>query len=375
MLYCPLNDPDDGGTSGDRRMARQIRAVLIGLGHEVQTLTSPRTHTLEPDGPALERLKEIAAATQGGLLRDWESTGRMPELWLSYHNYHKAPDLLGSHVSAGLAIPYVIIEGSFTASKHVGPWAARSEAACHANLAADLHFCFTRQDRDGLVDLGADPGHLIELPPFIDTTPFERLALAGPTQAAAPVRMLSVAMMRHGVKLESYRSLAAALSQLSDVPWSLTLVGDGPARAEVERLFGGSLADRVLFEGLVPYERLPDLMARHDVFVWPGLHEPFGLVFLEAQAAGLPVVAFHSGGVADTVRDGETAWLLPEGDIDALGSALARLLVDRAVLRAMGAAARRFVLSERGLVAAAKVIGKGLDQACSCKAAVMGKLG
>ena len=364
-LYCPLNDPDDGGTSGDRRMARQIRTVLTSLGHMVQTVTAPRTHALQPDGDALDGLRAKAVTTVDRLQQDWASGNPQPDLWMTYHNYHKAPDLLGPLVAARLMIPYVIVEASYSRSKHGGPWGARTEAASQATAAADLHFCFTGQDRLGLLEIVDDPERLVDLPPFIDTAPFAGIVPALRTSRDGPVRLVSVAMMRKGDKARSYAALAQALTLLPDLKYVLSLVGGGAARPEIEAMFQGPGATGVNFEGLVPHAKLPKHLAAQDLFVWPGLHEPFGLVFLEAQAAGLPVVAFRSGGVPDTVRDGETALLVPEGDGEALAVAIARLAADHALRGQMAAAARRFALGERDMAGAARVIGMGLHQAIS----------
>jgi glycosyltransferase involved in cell wall biosynthesis len=368
VLYCPLNDPDDGGTSGDRRMARQLRAVLASLGHVVQTVASPRTHVPEPDGDALDGFRAAAVATLEQLRQGWTLTGTAPDLWLTYHNYHKAPDLLGPRAAAALAIPYVIAEASHTASKSQGPWALRTGAARVATMAADLHFCFTAQDRQGLLEVVDDAERLVDLPPFIDTAPFSGLVPALPPAPGAPVRLISVAMMRKGGKTDSHAALAQALRLMPAFAWSLTLAGDGPARPAIEAMFQGLGAERVNFAGLVPYGDLPQLMAAHDLFVWPGLNEPFGLVFLEAQAAGLAVVAFRSGGVPDTVRDGETAILVPEGDVQALATAIAGLATDPGRRVGMAAAACRFALDGRGLADAAKVFARGLDKAVRLRA-------
>ncbi|MGQ7530550.1 glycosyltransferase, partial [Streptococcus suis] len=78
----------------------------------------------------------------------------------------------------------------------------------------------------------------------------------------------------------------------------------------------------------ITHDRVVATLAEHDLFVWPGVREAYGLVYLEAQAVGLPIVAFDSGGVSATVRRGETALLLPEDDEAGLASALGDLLDD-----------------------------------------------
>ena len=97
-------------------------------------------------------------------------------------------------------------------------------------------------------------------------------------------------MMRPGDKVESYRRLAAALV-LMPRDWHLAVIGDGPARDVVERIFAPHAA-RVSFVGALDdsYD-MRKAYERADLFVWPGVGEGVGMVYLEAQAAGLPVIA------------------------------------------------------------------------------------
>jgi glycosyltransferase involved in cell wall biosynthesis len=187
------------------------------------------------------------------------------------------------------------------------------------------------------------PGaHQRRLPPFIDTEPFRAARrCVAPDNAKGPPLLLSVGMMRARAKLASYRVLAEALTLLKDRPWRALLVGDGPARAEVEALMA-PLGTRVRFAGVVPHEALPALYADADLYLWPAIDEAFGMAFLEAQAAGLPVIAGRTGGVPAVVAEDVSGLLTPIGDARAFASAVARLLdapVERARLAA-GARAR-----------------------------------
>lgn len=121
----------------------------------------------------------------------------------------------------------------------------------------------------------------------------------------------------------------------------LLLVGDGTAKGDLvkqaERL---GVAARVEWAGPLPYERVPEALARMDLFVMPSLGESFGVAAVEAGATGLPVVASRVGGVGEVVADGETGLLVPPGDPKALANAILRLARDPALRQRMGKAAR-----------------------------------
>lgn len=221
---------------------------------------------------------------------------------------------------------------------------------------AAVHFCYTQRDREGIAPWCGPRAKLVELPPFID-------AAGGPVpraQANDPPHLVAVGMMRPGNKAESYIALAQAMALIADRPWRLSLFGDGTMRNEIEAAFAGFAPGRVSIHGAVDRAVVARVMAGADLFVWPGLREAYGLVYLEAQAAGLPVVAFDSGGVPATVRPGETALLVPEGDVAAFARALCSVLDDPVRRAAMAAAASRFVAGERGMDTARAILARGL---------------
>jgi glycosyltransferase involved in cell wall biosynthesis len=120
----------------------------------------------------------------------------------------------------------------------------------------------------------------------------------------------------------------------------LLVAGDGPQRDElIERAKRLELGDRVEFLGFRRDARL--LMAQLDIFVHAPLYEGFGLVVLEAMAAGLPVVAARvAGGITDTVVDGKTGILVAPGDTETLATALLSLVNDPDARQRLGAAGR-----------------------------------
>jgi glycosyltransferase involved in cell wall biosynthesis len=145
-------------------------------------------------------------------------------------------------------------------------------------------------------------------------------------------------MFRPGDKLASFGLLARALAGLADRPWRLVVAGDGPARAEVRRLFA-PWRGRVHWLGAVPGRALPPLYAACDLMVWPAINEAIGMALLEAQAAGLPAVAGAAGATGVIVADGETGRLVPVGRVVPFRRAVAALLADPARRRAMSRAA------------------------------------
>jgi D-inositol-3-phosphate glycosyltransferase len=100
------------------------------------------------------------------------------------------------------------------------------------------------------------------------------------------------------------------------------------------------LADRVLFLGAVPHAELADLYAVADVCVVPSRTESFGLVALEAQASGTPVIAAAVGGLLDIVDDGVSGWLVESRSPRDYADRIARLLDDDTLRRRMGDSAR-----------------------------------
>jgi phosphatidyl-myo-inositol dimannoside synthase len=132
---------------------------------------------------------------------------------------------------------------------------------------------------------------------------------------------------------------------------ALLLVGGGRYREELETLARSlGVADAVRFSGGVPHEELPAHFTAGDVFAMPcrtrrrGLDvEGLGIVFLEASAAGLPVVVGDSGGAPDAVRHGETGFVVDGRDVGAVADRLVQLLTDDRLRARMGAAGRAWV--------------------------------
>ncbi len=137
---------------------------------------------------------------------------------------------------------------------------------------------------------------------------------------------------------------------------ALLIVGGGPYRKDLSGLIAeGRLEKDVVITGGVPWSELPAHFAAGDVFAMPCRTrqrgwdvEGLGIVYLEASATGLPVVSGDSGGAPDAVRDGETGFVVPGGDQDALVARVSELLTDHDLASRMGLAGRQWVESSWG---------------------------
>ncbi|ANS64688.1 glycosyl transferase [Streptomyces lincolnensis] len=131
----------------------------------------------------------------------------------------------------------------------------------------------------------------------------------------------------------------------------LLIVGGGPYEKELRRLARETrVADSVRFTGSLPWSELPAHYGAGDVFAMPcrtrrgGLDvEGLGIVYLEASATGLPVVAGDSGGAPDAVLDGETGWVVRGGSVEETAERITVLLGDAELRRRMGERGREWV--------------------------------
>ena len=125
---------------------------------------------------------------------------------------------------------------------------------------------------------------------------------------------------------------------------SLTLAGDGPARAGAEaRARALGIEGSVRFAGFMTQGQVADLLAQSDMLVLPSFAEGLPVVYMEALASRIPVVASRVAGVQELVEDGVTGYTIPPGDVDSLTDRILRLMDDPATARAMGEAGRKAV--------------------------------
>ncbi|WP_298839674.1 glycosyltransferase family 4 protein [uncultured Roseobacter sp.] len=352
-FYAPMKPPTHPVPSGDRAMARALMQALSCAGYQPDLASDLQTRDGRGEQKTQEAITTAAAAETGRVI----ATGRKADwqAWVTYHNYYKAPDLLGPDVAAALDIPYILVEATRARKRLGGAWdgfARAAEAACDA--AATICY-LTERDADALRRDAPAGQKLVHLHPFLGS---DRL----PAASSLDGPMISVGMFRAGDKLASYRLIAETLGQLEIPEWRLKIVGDGPAREQVRDLMA-PFGERVGFAGELDAAALDAALSTSSLLLWPGVNEAFGMVYLEAQAAGLPVVAQDRPGVRDVLAPGHRPD--PASGASALASAVSALLRDRPERQRRGADARAYVAENHMLAGAARTLGSLIGSAAA----------
>lgn len=355
-FYAPLKSPDHDVPSGDRLMARSLVECLQQFGYRVEIVSHLRALIRDPnDDAANASLLENADQERERISTLWKRQGP-PDCWFCYHPYYKSPDLLGPALCREFGLPYVTAEASYSKRRNEGFWSLSQARVLDAVNCAAVNLYFTQRDMIGLRK-GSRSANLARLRPFIH--PIETPACSSEAKALS---LVTVAMMRSGDKWNSYVRLAAVLSKLNDIPWTLHVVGDGPERQQVHALFSNISPLRIVWHGEKMPQQIAAIYAVGAIYVWPGCGEAYGLAYLEAQSAGLPVVAFDTAGVPEVVDNGYSGILTEEGDDIAYAQAIRRLLTNENELSLMSANARQHILDKHTFKQASDKLGKILEQ-------------
>lgn len=153
------------------------------------------------------------------------------------------------------------------------------------------------------------------------------------------------------VERKGIDDLVAGVAACDDV--ALWIVGDGPERASLEAQVPDRATGRIAFLGEIDHDSLAHVYRRADAFCMPSVYlrdegdvEGLGLVFLEAQQFGLPVIGTRSGGVPEALLDGETGFLVDERSPDQIAECIGKLRDDDARYREFSSNARSFVAEQ-----------------------------
>lgn len=367
-FYSPLKPPDHPVPSGDRQVARLFLRALRHAGHRVEIASCLRSYEGAGDAARQERIRR----TGNLLAKRYVEKNRAspPELWFTYHLYHKAPDWIGPVVAEAFGIPYLVAEASHAPKQQGGAWAAGHRAVAEALRGAARIVCLNPDDAECIGRLLGRDSRIVHMKPFLETDASWqagqardrwRAELSAEQGIAPEIPWIAItAMMRPGDKLASYRLLGEALRLIEGRAWTLLVAGDGEARRDVERCLG--FGDRVRFLGQMDRVGIDRLHGAADLGAWPAINEAYGMALLQAQAAGLPMVAGDRPGVRQIVRDGKTGLLVPEGNAVALAGAVEMLLDDFHMRRRMSTEALLVTKAEHGLEQAAATLDGVLRQ-------------
>jgi phosphatidylinositol alpha-1,6-mannosyltransferase len=212
---------------------------------------------------------------------------------------------------------------------------------------------FTRQN---LLRLGIKDERIHKITPGVDSAKFKpsesSTALRKKYGLQGKVVVLTVARLvpRKGHRL-SIQAFAKVCREIPDSHY--LIVGTGPDERRLRELVQeAGIADRVTFTGYVPAEQLPEIYNMSDIKMMPNRQEEngdvegFGIVFLEASAAGKPVIGGRSGGAVEAIIEGVTGYLVNPDDADELAGVLKRLLTDRELRKKLGEAGAAWIRTE-----------------------------
>ena len=311
IAFCtPFKPVHHPSISGDVTIARDLCEALRGFDHEVvpvEYFPAKNIH-LNPGrwiGARLA-LKQMLQQAKGA------------DCWLTYGSYYKVPDVFGPSVTEQLGLPYFIFQASYAENRgrQLSTWPGFALNRRAMRL-ADHIFCNRMNDVHGCAKLLSDDRYTYVKPGLPDGM-FER-----DESARARLRaewgvgdtsvIVTAAMMRHGVKVRGLQWVFETCAELVAKGRDLKLVvaGDGPRRGEMEALALSLLGDRVQFLGMVERTDLKEVFSAGDIFAFPGLEESVGMVYLEAQQCGLPVVATDDEGAPHVIDHGHSGIVTP----------------------------------------------------------------
>jgi glycosyltransferase involved in cell wall biosynthesis len=275
---------------------------------------------------------------------------------------YSVPTAYASLYCAARGLPLVIYsEGTSSSERHIG----RAQKLARRVLLRRAWSCaaISAPAAERFRELGVDPERIF-LAPY--TTNLERMwdvAEQRDYARAEPLRVLAVGRLipRKGLD-RLLKAVAAARESATAI--ELRVVGSGPEEEPLRRLASElGIAEQVSFGGFVDQDGLPAVYAEADAFAFPSLREPFGIVLLEAAAAGLPLIASpRAGATQDFVRDEHNGLIVDPDDTEALAAALVRLTGDAPLRERLGRAAHESTL-ERTPRATARGYVEGIDAA------------
>jgi colanic acid/amylovoran biosynthesis glycosyltransferase len=216
----------------------------------------------------------------------------------------------------------------------------------------DLFTVNTPYLRDEILSLGCPQNRLKVIPMGIDIHHFSPKTK---TVARNKIRLLSVGRL---IPFKSFELGILSVKTLLDRGYDIkyTIIGDGESRADLEKMAAKlKIKDSVVFTGSLDQTQVLNYMQNSDIFLMTSTFDEFGrretqgVVVGEAQACGLPVCAFRSGGVPYAMKEGETGLLAEEKNLEQYTENLKYIIDHDEIRKAMGLSARKFVIENYSL--------------------------
>lgn len=290
-------------------------------------------------------------------------------LWLSYHSYYKAPDLLGMLCCRKLGLPYIIFQGIYS-TKRRKKWKTLPGFLLNKYVLqkADLVITNKKRDLKNLKRLLPDD-KLLYIAPGIEPDLFSfdqqaRTALRRKYNISEEDKVIiSAAMFRPGVKTEGIKqvieSFIALLPDHNDC--KLLLIGDG-ANSEALKEKAAPLGDKIIFTGRVDRKDIYRYYSCGDLFAFPGIEEGFGMVYAEAQSCGLPCVAFKDWGASEAIIHNQTGLLCSANEPKNFTANINSLLINEKKRKEFSLAAKKHIRQNHNLAKNYQHLSKALTE-------------
>lgn len=345
LFYAPLSNQEHHNVSGDKIIANQFIILFESLGYHV---LMPSTFSSRELKGLAHVQKTIIDAAEAEIIRvEYLLECSKPLFWVTYHHYHKAPDLLGPVLAEKLNIPYILIEASLNPAERHGNWSIFYPYVEKAIQKANLILSLNLKDEKVLKTHGFEDKSIL-FPLMIHSQYMQKIDKQAVRQKLAARYLLDIekpwilviAQMRAHKKYDSYVYLKETLALVEDQDYELLIIGSGEKEIDIRVHFHS--IKQTHFLGFVEPFELPIYYAASDIFAWPGLKEAMGMVYLEAQSMNLPIIMDHQSGGRYFIETNETGFIAKNKQEYAYY--LEVLLKDIILRKRMGSNAAAFVL-------------------------------
>ena len=365
MHTSPAELPGSGDAGGMNVVEYHQAFALAELGHRVDLITR-RSDPAQPDVVELSdavRLLHLPAGPPTRLAKSLidahieEFSAGLAALDVRYdllHSHHWMSGVAALPVARAWGVPHVqsfhsvaALPGSALSDGEPPESPARVPGERLVAGESDAVIAISAAEAGTVVErCGADPDRVVIVPPGVDRTLFHA---SNPSSATVPTSNPHGYLL-YAARLQPLKGPDLAISALAEVPAELRpdllIAGDVSAdfaayEAELHALVEAHrLTGAVHFVGPQPRKRLAELMRGARIVLVPSHSETFGLVALEAESCGTPVIASASGGLREAVVHGETGQLMDSRQPEDWGTAITRLLAKPARLARMGLVAQ-----------------------------------